>query len=127
MRGGHDFVEDRKMWGHQSLLCVSPPGAWPPTLFLLPPSRHPLLSGLAHALTPRTALLAPPQVSLALPICYLHRLSAACLCPAGQTQLLTLLFLMVSPTHLRIKNRVSHLFVAPHVGVKQALNHLFLE
>ena len=89
MRGGHDFVEHRKTWGHQSLLCVSPPGAWPSAPLLLPPSRHLLLSGLAHALAPRTALLATPQVSLALPICYLHRLSAACLCPAGQTQLLS--------------------------------------
>ena len=35
--------------------------------------------------------------------------------------LLTLLFLVVFPAHLRIKNCVSHLFVAQHVGVKQAL------
>ena len=89
---------------------------------LLPPSRHPLLSGLAHALAPRTARLASLQVPSALP--HLLLTQAVCRLPLSclpNTLSLTLLFLMVSPTHLRIKNRVSHLFVAQHVGVKQAL------
>ena len=102
-------MEDRKTWGHQSFLCVSPSGAWPSSPLLLPPSRRPLLSGLAHTLAPKdgSACLLGGVICSLPSVTHTGCLLPASVPPAKHTVTYSL-FLVVSPTHLRIKNCVFH-------------------
>lgn len=103
------------------------------TAFLLAPlsTMQSALQGLAHALAPPW----PPGLLCLPPACTVSSLPAVidtdCWLPASAlwsrtaryTLSFTLLFVIVSPTHLywQIKNCVSHFIVAQNVGVEQAL------